>query len=66
MAFLYKNTKGTNYFLHSMEVTLKNSKRRQRIYWFAPKTGKNAIDELPKGYKITQNKRTGLPVLKKG
>lgn len=65
MAFSHKNTKGVTYFLHSMEVKLKGSGKKQRIFWFARKAGKNALDAVPKGYKVMQSKRTGLPLLKK-
>lgn len=54
------------YTLHTREVTLKGD-RIQRIYFFAkskPKSGKPC--DLPEGYKVAKNARTGLPYLKKG
>jgi hypothetical protein len=53
------------YTLHTREVTLKGG-RNQRIYFFAkakPKSGKPC--EMPTGYKVGKNPRTGLPYLKK-
>ena len=66
MAFAHKTPKGIVYILHSMVVKLKGSGYKQRIYWFARKGGKTAVDELPKGYKIIHSRRTGLPLLKRG
>jgi hypothetical protein len=54
------------YTLHKRDVTLKGG-RRQTIYFFArakPKSG-TPIGELPVGYAVGVNKRTGLPYLKK-
>lgn len=54
------------YTLHKRDVTLKGG-RRQTIYFFArskPKSG-TPIGELPAGYAVGVNKRTGLPYLKK-
>ena len=55
---------GKTYFLHSKSVALKGG-RKQVIYWFAGKAGKDAINALPAGYKVIENARTGLPLLKK-
>ena len=55
---------GETYYLHSKDVTLRGG-RRQTIYYFARKAGPNATD-MPAGYKVMQNARTGLPMLKKG
>jgi len=65
MAYSYTNKKGTTYFLHSKEVTLKGG-RKQRIYYFAKEAKVNAIDAMPEGYIVIENERTGLPILKKG
>jgi hypothetical protein len=56
---------GTNYYLHTREVTLRGG-RQQRIYYFAKKEGDGALDDLPDGYVVSENPRTGLPLLKKG
>lgn len=54
------------YTLHTREVKLKGD-RLQRIYFFAkrkPKSGKPC--DMPEGFKVGKNPRTGLPYLKKG
>jgi len=65
MAYSAKSKKsGKTYYLHSKEVKLAGD-RKQRIYYFAGDIRSNAIDELPTGYEIIENKRTGLPMLRK-
>jgi len=65
MAFSHTNSKGLTYHLHSKEVTLRGG-RKQRIYYFAKEvTDEFALDEVPDGYKVIENERTGLPMLKK-
>ena len=65
MAFSVKSKKSVKtYHLHTKEVLLAG-KRKQRIYYFAGDKGKNTLDELPKGYEVMENKRTGLPMLRK-
>jgi len=65
MAYSVKSKKsGKLYHLHTKEVMLAG-KRKQRIYYFAGVAGKDSIDELPKGYEVMENKRTGLPMLRK-
>jgi hypothetical protein len=65
MAFSVKSKKsGKMYHLHSKEVKLAGG-RLQRIYYFAGEAAKNAISELPAGYEVMENKRTGLPMLRK-
>lgn len=66
MAYTHKNKKGTTYYLHSQVVTLRGGGRKQTIYYFARSAGKNAIDAVPQGFKVVENSRTGLPVLKRG
>lgn len=66
MAYSYKNKKGITYFLHSQVVTLRGGGRKQTIYFFSKKQGANAIDDVPQGFKVVENLRTGLPVLKRG
>lgn len=53
------------YTLHTREVKLKGG-RLQTIYFFAkskPKSGRPC--DMPVGYKVGKNPRTGLPYLKK-
>ncbi|MEX0671742.1 MAG: hypothetical protein WD068_00130 [Candidatus Babeliales bacterium] len=65
MAFSVKSKKsGKTYYLHTKEVILKGD-RKQRIYYFAGEAKKESIDALPEGYKVIENARTGLPMLKK-
>lgn len=64
MAFSTKSKKtGETYFLHSKEVTLRGG-RKQMIYYFAREEKDNSI-ELPEGYEVMENSRTGLPMLRK-
>ena len=58
-----KKSKKT-YYLHSKDVTLKGG-QQQRIFFFAGAAGEDAINELPSGYIVVENERTGLPLLKK-
>lgn len=64
MAFEQVNSKGQTYYLHQREVTLKGG-RLQNIFFFAKEIKDGAIDELPEGYEVIENTRTGLPILKK-
>lgn len=65
MAYSYTNSKGQQYFLHSKEVKLQRSNKIQTIYYFSKQTGQGAVEELPSGYEVFENTRTGLPVLRK-
>ena len=65
MAYSVKSKKsGKTYYLHSKDVKLAGG-RIQTIYYFAGEAKKNALDELPEGYEVMENKRTGLPMLRK-
>ena len=65
MAYSTTNSKGQTYFLHTKEVTLKGG-RLQRIYYFAKAVKpEDSIDAMPNGYQVSENTRTGLPMLKK-
>ena len=64
MAFSIKSKKsGKMYYLHTKEVKL--GKRKQRIYYFAGTKGTNTLDAIPAGYETMENKKTGLPMLRK-
>ena len=63
MAFSYKNSRGTTYFLHSTTRTLKNGKE-QTLYFFAKTEKEGALNAVPAGYEVSESKN-GLPVLKK-
>lgn len=64
MAFEFKNSKGTSYYLHSRVVELKGG-RKQTIYYFAREVRPGALDSLPAGYKVVETPKTGMPILKK-
>lgn len=66
MAYSVQSKKtGETYYLHSKDVTLRGG-RQQTIYYFARTEKEGAMDELPEGYVVMENSRTGLPMLKKG
>ena len=66
MAYSVKSKKtGEDYYLHSREVTLRGG-RKQTIYFFGRQIKDGAMDDLPSGYVVMENSRTGLPMLKKG
>lgn len=66
MAYSVESKKsGETYYLHSREVTLRGG-RKQTIYFFAREVKDGALDEVPEGYVVVENARTGLPMLKKG
>jgi len=65
MAYSVQSKKtGETYYLHSKDVTLRGG-RKQTIYYFARQAKENAMDDLPDGYAVMENSRTGLPMLKK-
>lgn len=65
MAYSVKSKKsGKTYYLHTKEVKLTGN-RKQRIYYFAGTVGDNALKDLPAGYEVMENSRTGLPMLRK-
>ena len=55
---------GKTYFLHSRNQTLKGG-HQVMLYYFAGAAGEGAIDGLPAGYEVSENVKTGLPLLKK-
>ncbi|MCB8943889.1 MAG: hypothetical protein H6658_09045 [Ardenticatenaceae bacterium] len=63
MAYSVQNSKGTTYYLHQRETTLKNG-RSQTIYFFAKEAKDGVLDAVPAGYQVSETKN-GLPVLKK-
>ena len=64
MAFEFKNSRGSSYFLHSKNVTLKGG-RNQVIYFFGREVKAGAIDAVPEGFKVVETPKTGMPILKK-
>lgn len=66
MAFSVISKKsGKTYFLHSREQELKGG-RKVTLYYFGGEAKEGAIDALPAGYIVSENEKTGLPLLKKG
>lgn len=65
MAYSVKSQKtGETYYLHSKDVTLRGG-RLQTIYYFARAEKEGVMDDLPAGYEVMENSRTGLPMLRK-
>lgn len=64
MAYSHRNSKGQTYYLHSKNVTLRGG-RKQTIYYFAREEKAGVLNELPEGRVVVENKRTGLPLLKR-
>ena len=55
---------GKTYYLHARLQELKGG-RKVTLYYFSGTIGSDAIDSLPAGYEVSENTRTGLPLLKK-
>ena len=64
MEYKVTNSKGQEYILHGKQVTLRGG-RKQQIYYFSRKEKADALGALPDGFSVMENKRTGLPMLKK-
>ena len=64
MAYTHENSRGQTYYLHSRVTNLRGG-RQQRIYFFAKTIKDGAIDAVPDDYIVSENQRTGLPLLKK-
>jgi hypothetical protein len=56
---------GKTYHLHARQQKLKGGKE-VTLYYFAGQPGEGAMDALPAGLVVTENEKTGLPLLKKG
>jgi hypothetical protein len=66
MAFSVVSKKsGKTYFLHAREQKLKGG-QTVTLYYFAGVAGAGALDALPAGRVVSENEKTGLPLLKKG
>jgi len=55
---------GKTYFLHRRLQKLRGG-QEVTLYYFGGEPKEGAIDALPEGYEISENDRTGLPLLKK-
>ena len=65
MSFSVSSKKsGKTYYLHSRKQELKGG-QQVMLYFFAGQPGDGAMDALPDGYEVSENTKTGLPLLKK-
>lgn len=65
MAFTVQSKKsGKTYHLHHRRQKLKGG-QEVSLYYFAGQPGELAIDALPDGFEVSENSKTGLPLLKK-
>ena len=64
MAYAHTNSKGQTYILHSKALTLRGG-RKQTIFFFARDQREGALDAVPEGMMVVENKKTGLPMLKR-
>jgi hypothetical protein len=65
MAFSVNSKKsGKTYFLHRRLQKLRGG-QEVTLYYFGGTAGEGAIDALPDGYEVSENEKTGLPLLKK-
>jgi len=64
MAYSFKNSKGTTYYLHSKKTVRPNGKTSVLYYFSKEVQPADALDAVPAGYTVSEMK-TGLPVLKK-
>jgi hypothetical protein len=65
MAFNVQSQRsGKTYHLHHRRQKLKGG-QEVTLYYFAGQPGEGAIDALPEGYEVSENTKTGLPLLKK-
>lgn len=65
MAFSYTNKKGQTYYLYTTTVELRGGNRQQTIYYFSKQQKQGVLDEIPQGFEVVENTRTGLPVLRR-
>lgn len=65
MAFTVNSKKsGKTYHLHHRRQKLRGG-QEVTLYYFAGTVGEGALDALPDGYEVSENEKTGLPLLKK-
>lgn len=58
MGFSYTNSRGQTYWLHS-----RKAKSGATLFFFSKK--KEGSIDLPEGFEVIENERTGLPMVKK-
>jgi hypothetical protein len=65
MSFSVNSKKsGKTYFLHQRLQKLRGG-QEVTLFYFAGAAGDGAIDALPAGYEVSENEKTGLPLLRK-
>ena len=65
MAFGVESKKsGKTYYLHLREQKRKDG-GTTKLYFFAGEARDGSVEDLPEGYTVVENERTGLPFLKK-
>ena len=64
MVYTHTNSKGQQYILHKRNVKLRGG-RDQVIFFFGREAKEGALDAVPEGYEVIENKKTGLPMLRK-
>jgi len=64
MAFAHKNSKGVTYYLHSKMVELKGGRMQQIFYFRKEVDAPFALEALPAGKEVIENKNTGLPLVR--
>ncbi len=66
MAYCVTSKKsGKNYHLHARKQQLKGGQHVTLYYFAGEERPADALNELPAGYEVSENGKTGLPLLKK-
>jgi YHS domain-containing protein len=60
MVYEHKSKNGKEYFLHTVK-----SKYGADLYYFSGTLNKERAIDLPAGFKVIENPKTGLPMLKR-
>ncbi len=63
MPYSYKNAKGQTYYLNQRGPAGKTGKGK--LFFFSKNQSNETVDNLPEGYTIIENAKTGLPILKR-
>ncbi len=65
MAYSVQSKKsGKTYILHARKQVLKGG-QQVTLYFFAGEAKEGVLDALPEGYEVSENEKTGLPLLRK-
>ncbi|MYB39752.1 hypothetical protein F4X86_00445 [Candidatus Saccharibacteria bacterium] len=62
MSYVYKNSKGVDWYLNCKEVTLKGG-QTQKIYFFS-KDQRDTGCDLPADKQVVENAANGFPICK--